>query len=178
MSRLIKLMLPAALIGILLTGRMFRAASAEEDLDAEKIAVASGVKTTTTPDGVVRIAWARSEVPVKVDCMPLKPFEGLGSWAAFSPMPHGAMVMGDTVVFQDEVTPAMDAAFAAGLAERDVGQTRASEIGEDGGPVFIAARLRPGGAFGKSRPGPIFAICPRDSEVAVQRTDTMGAAFR
>src|SRR5215212_3140274 len=25
------------------------------------------------------------------------------------------MVMGDTVVFQDEVTPAMDAAFAAGL---------------------------------------------------------------
>ena len=29
--------------------------------------------------------------------------------------PHGAMVMGDTVVFQDEVTPAMDAAFAHGL---------------------------------------------------------------
>ncbi|MGH8615589.1 MAG: hypothetical protein ACREYF_27115 [Gammaproteobacteria bacterium] len=25
------------------------------------------------------------------------------------------MVMGDMVVFQDEVTPAMDAAFAAGL---------------------------------------------------------------
>src|SRR5207302_1877872 len=28
---------------------------------------------------------------------------------------HGAMVMGDTVVFQDEVTPAMDAAFESGL---------------------------------------------------------------
>src|SRR5207247_2213063 len=28
---------------------------------------------------------------------------------------HGAMVMGDTVLFQDEVTPAMDAAFAGGL---------------------------------------------------------------
>src|SRR5262249_31706796 len=52
---------------------------------------------------------------VKVDGMPLKPFAGLGSWAAFSPAPHGAMVMGDTVVFQDEVTPAMDAAFAGGL---------------------------------------------------------------
>ena len=47
--------------------------------------------------------------------MPLKPFAGLGSWAAFTTAPHGAMVMGDTVVFQDEVTPAMDAAFAAGL---------------------------------------------------------------
>jgi hypothetical protein len=45
----------------------------------------------------------------------LKPFAGLGSWAAFTKAPHGAMVMGDTVVFQDEVTPAMDAAFAAGL---------------------------------------------------------------
>ena len=44
-----------------------------------------------------------------------KPFAGLGSWAAFTAAPHGAMVMGDTVVFQDEVTPAMDAAFAGGL---------------------------------------------------------------
>jgi hypothetical protein len=47
--------------------------------------------------------------------MPLKPFAGLGSWAAFTAAPHGAMVMGDTVVFQDEVTPAMDAAFEHGL---------------------------------------------------------------
>jgi hypothetical protein len=27
---------------------------------------------------------------------------GLGSWAAFAPMGNRAMVMGDTVVFQDE----------------------------------------------------------------------------
>jgi hypothetical protein len=81
-------------------------------LDAEKIGLAAGVKATTAPDGVVRIAWARTDVPVSVDGMPLKPFAGLGSWAAFAPAPHGAVVMGDTVVFQDEVTPAMDAAFA------------------------------------------------------------------
>jgi hypothetical protein len=84
-------------------------------LDPEKIAAASGAKAATTSDGVVRIGWPRSDVPVKVDGMPLKPFAGLGSWAAFTPAPHGAMVMGDTVVFEDEVTPAMDAAFAAGL---------------------------------------------------------------
>jgi hypothetical protein len=84
-------------------------------LDPDAIATASGAKTTTTPDGVVRIAWARTDVSVSVDGMPLKPFAGLGSWAAFTPAPHGAMVMGDTVVFQDEVNPAMDAAFAAGL---------------------------------------------------------------
>ena len=84
-------------------------------LDADMIGTAAGVKATTAPDGVVRIAWARSDVAVSVDGMPLKPFAGLGSWAAFTPAPHGAMVMGDTVVFQDEVTPAMDAAFANGL---------------------------------------------------------------
>lgn len=84
-------------------------------LDAEKIGQAAGVKATTAPDGVVRVAWARTDVPVTVDGMPLKPFAGLGSWAAFTAAPHGAMAMGDTVVFQDEVTPAMDAAFANGL---------------------------------------------------------------
>jgi hypothetical protein len=90
-------------------------------LDAEKIGPAAGVKPTTAPDGVVRIAWARTDVPVSVDGMPLKPFAGLGSWAAFTAAGapagagRGAMVMGDTVVFQDEVTPAIDAAFASNL---------------------------------------------------------------
>lgn len=84
-------------------------------LDADKIGKAADTKATTTPDGVVRIGWPRTDVQVKVDGMPLKPFAGLGSWAAFTPTKHGAMVMGDTVVFQDEVTPGMDAAFAASL---------------------------------------------------------------
>src|SRR6266446_895371 len=86
----------------------------EHQLDADKIATAAGTKTTAK-DGVVRIAWARDDVAVTVDGMPLPPFAGLGSWAAFTAAPHGAMVMGDTVVFQDEVNPAMDAAFASGL---------------------------------------------------------------
>jgi hypothetical protein len=94
---------------------LFAFAQEHRKLDAEKIAAAAGTKATTTKDGVVRIAWARTDVTVKVDGMPLHPFAGLGSWAAFTPAPHGAMVMGDTVVFQDEVTPAMDAAFAGGL---------------------------------------------------------------
>src|SRR6476661_7088083 len=90
-------------------------AAPDERLDAGTIGAAARTKATTTQDGVVRIAWARSDVPVRVDGMPLKPFAGLGSWAAFSQAPRGAMVMGDTVVFEDEVNPAMDAAFAAGL---------------------------------------------------------------
>ena len=93
----------------------FSGAEPDMRLDAEKIGQAAGVKATTSPDGVVRIGWARTDVAVKVDGVPLHPFAGLGSWAAFTPAKHGAMAMGDTVVFQDEVTPAMDAAFAAGL---------------------------------------------------------------
>src|SRR5262245_1121181 len=90
-------------------------AQPHEGLNAEKIGSAAGSKATTTPDGVVRLAWPRGDVKVSVDGLAYQPFAGLGSWAAFTKTKHGAMVMGDTVVFQDEVTPAMDAAFANGL---------------------------------------------------------------
>jgi hypothetical protein len=103
------------LAALVVQGGWFVLARPDARLDADRIGAAAGTKAATTKDGVVRIGWARADVAVKVDGMPLKPFAGLGSWAAFTPAPHGAMVMGDTVVFQDEVTPAMDAAFAGGL---------------------------------------------------------------
>jgi hypothetical protein len=119
-------------------------------LDGDKIGAAAGTKATTTPDGVVRIAWARTDVEVKVDGMPLKPFAGLGSWAAFTAAPHGAMVMGDTVVFQDEVTPAMDAAFAGGLEVtglhnhffHDEPKVYFMHIGGQGDPEKLAAAVK------------------------------------
>lgn len=86
-------------------------------LDAAAIGKAAGVAAQAQADGVVKIGWSRTDVPVTVDGMKLPPAAGLGSWAAFAPMPDGhAMVMGDTVVFQDEVDAAMDAAFAHGLS--------------------------------------------------------------
>ena len=94
---------------------LFAFPSQDERLDPMAIESASGAKATTSTDGVIRIAWARNDVKVIVDGSPLKPFAGLGSWAAFTKAPRGAMLMGDTVVFQDEVTPAIDAAFAHGL---------------------------------------------------------------
>ncbi len=116
MNRITYLAFGFVLLGLGLPGaHEFFVAGLQQRLDAEKIAQAAGTKATTAPDGVVRIGWARTDVSVSVDGMPLKPFAGLGSWAAFKAMEHGAMVMGDTVVFQDEVTPAIDAAFAGGL---------------------------------------------------------------
>ena len=111
-----KWLVPAGLVALGLIGMGLVASARPDDrLDADTIASTSGAKVTTTPDGVVRIGWPRTDVPVKVDGQSMKPFAGLGSWAAFAKAPHGAMVMGDTVVFQDEVNPAIDAAFAAGL---------------------------------------------------------------
>lgn len=92
------------------------AASGQSGLDVRAIGDAAGAEATTTADGVVRLAWSRDEVPVAIDGLAFPPAAGLGSWAAFKALPDGStMVMGDTVVFEDEITPAMDAAFAHGL---------------------------------------------------------------
>ena len=100
---------------ILAVAGPLRADAAAPALDDKAIAAASGTETTKAPDGIVRIAWTRSDVEVTVDGMHLPSAAGLGSWAAFAPTASGAMVMGDTVVFEDEVDAAIDAAFANGL---------------------------------------------------------------
>ncbi|PYJ67732.1 MAG: hypothetical protein DME78_00550, partial [Verrucomicrobia bacterium] len=46
----------------------------------------------------------------------MPPFMGLGTWAAFTATKDGAMVMGDTVLFEDEVNAAMSAALDNGLS--------------------------------------------------------------
>lgn len=90
-------------------------AFAAGELDPASIGEASGATPSVAEDGVVRIGWSRTDVSVTVDGMTLPPAAGLGSWAAFRAMGNQAMVMGDTVVFEDEVDAAMDAAFGHGL---------------------------------------------------------------
>ncbi|HEU5056416.1 MAG TPA: DUF1259 domain-containing protein, partial [Kofleriaceae bacterium] len=84
-------------------------------LDAGALAAALGAELKEQPGGVLKASWPRKEVKVSVDGVPLAPPAGLSSWAAFQPTADGAMLMGDTVVFEDEVSPAIDAAFASGL---------------------------------------------------------------
>lgn len=102
---------------VLLTGSLSTAGHAQPyALDARAIGRAAAVEATVKDDGVVRIGWSRDDVSVTVDGMPFPRAAGLGSWAAFKALPDGSvMVMGDCVVFEDEITPAMDAAFAHGL---------------------------------------------------------------
>jgi Domain of Unknown Function (DUF1259) len=66
---------------------------------------------------VFKVSAPRNDVPVSVDGWPMQPFRGLGSWAAFTAGSDGKiMVMGDLVLFQDEVNPVMSAALDSGLS--------------------------------------------------------------
>jgi hypothetical protein len=88
-------------------------------IDARVIAEATGVATPEkSADGIVKASWPRTDVPVAVDGWKMPPFMGLTSWAAFAPGKRGvaeAMVMGDLVLFEDEVNPVMSKLLEAGL---------------------------------------------------------------
>jgi hypothetical protein len=85
-------------------------------LDTAGIEAASGLKGQfISEENVFKIGKPRSDVKIQVDLWAMAPFMGLGSWAAFTPGHGGAMMMGDTVLFEDEVNPVMSAAFEAGL---------------------------------------------------------------
>src|SRR3989440_4491143 len=87
-------------------------------LDTAAIEQATGLKGQLIADeNVFKVTKPRTDVKIQVDQWAMPPFMGLGSWAAFTPAHGGGhvMMMGDTVVFEDEVNPAMSAAFEAGL---------------------------------------------------------------
>lgn len=80
---------------------------------------ATGVeKVDKSPDGTVKASFPRKDVEVAVDGWKMAPFMGLTSWAAFSPGKAEvaeAMVMGDLVLFEDEVNPVMSVLFENGV---------------------------------------------------------------
>ena len=85
-------------------------------LDTAKIDAVTGLKGKfNEKEGVYRVTFPRNDVKVVVDGWAMPPFMGLGTWAAFTPTNDGAMVMGDTVLFEDEVNAAMSAALDNGL---------------------------------------------------------------
>jgi hypothetical protein len=85
-------------------------------LDGAKIEQITGLKGKwNEAEHVFKITAPRTDVKIAVDGVPMPPFIGLTSWAAFTGTASNVMVMGDIVLFEDEVNRAMDAAFKAGL---------------------------------------------------------------
>src|SRR5438309_2559638 len=87
-------------------------------LDTAKIDQITGLKgKLNEKEAVYKVTSPRSDVKVAVDGWTMPPFMGLGTWAAFTQGSHTeAMVMGDTVLFEDEVNPAMSVALENGLS--------------------------------------------------------------
>jgi hypothetical protein len=86
------------------------------DIDTARIDQITGLKgKMNQKERVYKVTFPRDDVKVAVDGWTMPPFMGLGTWAAFTPTKGGAMVMGDTVLFEDEVNAAMSAALDNGL---------------------------------------------------------------
>src|SRR6266566_5870533 len=86
------------------------------ELDTARIDQITGLKgKINEKERVYKVTFPRNDVKIVVDGWTMPPFMGLGTWAAFTPTKDGAMVMGDTVLFEDEVNAAMTAALDNGL---------------------------------------------------------------
>jgi len=100
-----------------LVAAIAHAADTRPTLDTAEIERLTGLKGTySKEENVFKVSKPRTDVKIQVDKWPMPPFMGLSSWAAFAPAQNGQVVMmGDTVLFEDEVNPVISAAFEAGL---------------------------------------------------------------
>src|SRR2546423_10128571 len=99
------------------TALAFAMSGSAATLDGAKIDQITGLKgKLNDKEGVYKITWPRSDVKVVVDGWTMPPFMGLGTWAGFTGANERALMMGDTVLFEDEVNPVMSVALDQGLS--------------------------------------------------------------
>ncbi len=86
-------------------------------LDTSKIEQLTGLKgVLNKEENVFKVSFPRNEVKVSVDDWSMPPFMGLTAWVSFtSGSKAETMIMGDLVLFQDEVNPVMSV-----LLENDI----------------------------------------------------------
>lgn len=134
---------------------MLSKSSSAQDIgiDTKKIEEIAGVKgALNSEEKVFKVSFPRTDVKVTVDGWAMKPFMGLTSWAAFQKGVGGkeAMVMGDLVLFEDEVNPVMSIALESGLEVTalhnhffyDNPKVYFMHIGGDGGVETFAKAVR------------------------------------
>src|SRR5215813_6555564 len=91
------------------------AAASAADIDWSKVDQALGKKGTDQPSGVHKYGLPRSDLSVTVDGVAIKPALAFGSWLAFQPTGDGAMVMGDLVLTDTEISPVMQRLIEGGV---------------------------------------------------------------
>jgi hypothetical protein len=83
-------------------------------LDVQKIEQITGMKGVEK-NGEYKITVPQNDLHVTVDGFKIIPPMGLGSWAAFTPSPHGAMLMGDIILTETDLKPVQEEVIARGL---------------------------------------------------------------
>jgi Domain of Unknown Function (DUF1259) len=85
------------------------------DIDWSKVDQVLGKKGSDLPGGVHKYGLPRSDLQVTVDGVAIRPALALGSWLAFQPSGDGAMVMGDLVLTDTEISPVMQRLIEGGV---------------------------------------------------------------
>lgn len=83
--------------------------------DWAKVGQVLGKAGTAQAGGVYRVGFPRTDLTVSLDGVALRTGFAFGGWVAFLPIGDGAMVMGDLVVTQQEITPVMRKLVDGGL---------------------------------------------------------------
>jgi hypothetical protein len=99
---------------MLVAAMAFPALAKAADIDWKKVDTALG-KTAAVSGEVHRYGLPRSDLKVTLDGVAIKPALALGGWVAFAPVHGEAMVMGDLVLLETEITPVMTKLLEGGL---------------------------------------------------------------
>src|SRR6266403_6382065 len=129
------------------------------DIDWKKVDAALG-KTAAVSGEVHRYGLPRSDLQVTLDGVAIKPALALGGWVAFAPVHGEAMVMGDLVLLDTEITPVMTKLLDGGLDITAIHNhiLRASpatfymHVGGHGDPEKMAASIRAALSSGSKTP--------------------------
>ncbi len=138
-----------------------------QDIDWKQVDDVLG-RTAAVSGDVHRYGFPRTDLTVTLDGVTIRPALALGGWVAFKPAHGGAMIMGDLVLLETEISPVM-----AKLIENDIEITavhnhilRSSpatfymHIGGHGDPVKLAIALRTALVASKTPLAPPAAAAP------------------
>jgi hypothetical protein len=120
-----------------------------QDIDWQRVDAALVRKAAVTGD-VHRYGFPRSDLNVVLDGITIKPALALGGWVSFKPAHGGAMVMGDLVLLDTEITPVTTKLIENGLeitaihnhVLRGSPATFYIHIGGHGDPETLATAIR------------------------------------
>ena len=149
---------PARPLALPLCALAWCASASAADTDWQRVDQALGKKGADVTGGVRRYGLPRSDLNVTVDGVAIRPALALGSWLAFQPADNGAMLMGDLVLTDTEISPVMQRLTEGGVEITAVHNhlLRTSvpvfymHVAGHGDPVKLAEALHAGLALSKT----------------------------